>query len=181
MGARGATAASEAADVVLTSDRFEGVAEAVGIARRTRAIALQSVIAGMGLSLVAMSFAAAGFIAPVAGAILQEGIDILVILNALRALGGRRSVIAGNAEIKGLARDLASSHRSLRPRVGELAALAVQLDTLPGPEARSRLERIRDMLEKELLPHESEEQRTAYPLIEKMLKGENPTGPLIQT
>ena len=181
MGARGATAASEAADVVLTSDRFEGVAEAVGIARRTRAIALQSVIAGMGLSLVAMAFAAGGFIAPVAGAILQEGIDILVILNALRALGGRRSVLAPGPEIKGLAQDLARSHRSLRPKVGELAALAVQLEALPGREARSRLERIRDMLEQELLPHESEEQRTAYPVIEKMLKGENPTGPLIQT
>ena len=94
MGARGATAASEAADVVLTSDRFGGVAEAVGIARRTRGIALQSVIAGMGLSLVAMSFAALGYIAPVAGALLQEGIDILVILNALRALGGRRGTLA---------------------------------------------------------------------------------------
>ena len=181
MGARGATAASEAADVVLTSDRFEGVAEAVGIARRTRAIALQSVIAGMGLSLVAMAFAAGGYIAPVMGAILQEGIDILVILNALRALGGRKSVLAGSAEARRLAQALASSHRSLRPRVGELAALAVQLEALPGAEARARLEGIRDMLEKDLLPHESEEQRTAYPLIEKMLKGENPTGPLIQT
>ena len=181
MGARGATAASEAADVVLTSDRFEGVAEAVGIARRTRAIALQSVIAGMGLSLVAMAFAAGGYIAPVMGAILQEGIDILVILNALRALGGRKSVLAGSAETRRLAQALASSHRSLRPRVGELAALAVQLEALPGAEARARLEGIRDMLEKDLLPHESEEQRTAYPLIEKMLKGENPTGPLIQT
>ncbi len=181
MGARGTTAAAEAADVVLTSDRFEGVAEAVGIARRTRRIALQSVIAGMGLSLVAMAFAAGGYIVPVAGAILQEGIDILVILNALRALAGRRSVIAGSPEIKRLAQSLASSHRSLRPRVGELAALAVQLEALPGSEARARLEQVRDMLEKDLLPHESEEQRTAYPLIEKILQGENPTGPLIQT
>ncbi len=181
MGARGATAASEAADIVLTSDRFEGVAEAVRIARRTRAIALQSVLAGMGLSLVAMSFAAAGFIAPIAGAILQEGIDILVILNALRALGGRRGTLAARPELKGLAQGLASSHRSLRPRVGELAALAVQLESLPGAQARVRLEAVRDMLEQELLPHETEEQLTAYPLIEKLLKEENPTGPLIQT
>ena len=181
MGARGATAASEAADVVLTSDRFEGVAEAIRIARRTRRIALESVITGMGLSLVAMSFAAAGHIAPIAGAILQEGIDILVIVNALRALGGRRSAIAARPELKGLAQGLAKRHRSLQPQVGELATLARQLEALPGAQARARLERVRDMIEQELLPHESEEQRTAYPLIEKALKDENPTGPLIQT
>ncbi len=181
MGARGATAASEAADVVLTSDRFEGVAQAVRIARRTRAIALESVIAGMGLSLVAMAFAAAGYIAPVAGALLQEVIDILVILNALRALGGERGAAARRPELRGLAEGLETHHRSLRPRVSELATLAVQLDTLPPAEARVRLEQLYHMLETELLPHESEEQQTAYPLIEKMLKGENPTGPLIQT
>jgi len=88
MGARGATAASEAADVVLTVDRLEGLVLATRIAQRTRRIALESVLVGMGLSLVAMVFAAAGYIAPVAGAVLQEGIDVLVILNALRALGG---------------------------------------------------------------------------------------------
>jgi iron-sulfur cluster repair protein YtfE (RIC family) len=62
--------------------------------------------------------------------------------------------------------------------VGELAA---RLEMLPGAEARSQLERLRDMLEKELLPHEREEQQTAYPLIERMLEGEDPTVPLIQT
>lgn len=88
MGAAGATAASEAADVVLTTDRLEGLHDAFRIARRTRRIAEQSVVVGMGLSVVAMGFAAAGEIPPVAGAVLQEGIDVLVILNALRALGG---------------------------------------------------------------------------------------------
>jgi iron-sulfur cluster repair protein YtfE (RIC family) len=73
------------------------------------------------------------------------------------------------------------AHRTLRPRIGELASLAARLEELPGPEARSQLERLHEMLEKELLPHEREEQRTAYPLIESILKGEDPTGPLIQT
>jgi hypothetical protein len=63
------------------------VAEAVRIARRTRAIALQSIVVGLALSGVAMAAAAMGQIAPVAGALLQEGIDVAVILNALRALG----------------------------------------------------------------------------------------------
>jgi P-type E1-E2 ATPase len=88
MGARGAAAAAEAAEVVLMLDRLDRVAEAVSIARRTRFIALQSIVAGMGLSMLAMTVAAAGYLPPVAGALLQEAIDVAVILNALRALGG---------------------------------------------------------------------------------------------
>lgn len=181
MGARGATAASEAADVVLTVDRSEGLVLAVRIAQRTRAIALESVLVGMGLSLVAMGLAAAGFIAPVAGAVLQEGIDVLVILNALRALGGGGLTPRQRPEARGLAQGLAAAHRVLRPRIRELATLASQLDGLPAAEARERLQRMRAMLEKDLLPHEQEEQRTAYPVLVSILKDEDPTGPLIQT
>ena len=86
MGARGATASSQAADVVLLVDRLDRLAEAMSIARRARGIAVQSVVAGMGLSLVAMLFAGLGFLPPAAGALLQEGIDIAVIVNALRVL-----------------------------------------------------------------------------------------------
>jgi heavy metal translocating P-type ATPase len=86
MGARGATASSEAADVVILVDRVDRVADAVAIAQRTRAIALQSIIVGLTLSGIAMVFAAFGKIPPVAGAFLQEGIDVAVILNALRTL-----------------------------------------------------------------------------------------------
>ena len=81
-----ATVSSEAADAVITVDRIDRVVTAVRIGRRTMRIARQSVIAGMALSLVAMGFAAAGLLPPVAGALLQEGIDVAVILNALRAL-----------------------------------------------------------------------------------------------
>jgi heavy metal translocating P-type ATPase len=82
----GATVSSQAADVVIVAERVERVAEAVRIGRRSLAIARESVLAGMALSLVAMGFAAAGLLPPVAGALLQEGIDVAVILNALRAL-----------------------------------------------------------------------------------------------
>jgi hypothetical protein len=181
MGARGATAASEAADVVLTMDRLEGLLLATRIAQRTRRIALESVLVGMGLSLIAMALAAAGYIAPVVGAVLQEGIDVLVILNALRALGGGGLTPPKRVEARGLAQGLASAHRALRPHLGELAALAARLDTLAPSEARAQLERVREMLEKELLPHEREEQQTAYPVLSQMLKDEDPTGPLIQT
>ena len=87
MGARGATASSEAADVIVLTDRLQPVADAVRIAQRTRAIALQSIIAGLALSGMAMVAAAMGQITPVAGALASGGIDVAVILNALRALG----------------------------------------------------------------------------------------------
>ena len=88
MGTAGATVSSETADAVIAVDRVDRVADAVRIGRRSLGIARQSVLVGMGLSFVAMGFAAAGYIAPVAGALLQEGIDVAVILNALRALRG---------------------------------------------------------------------------------------------
>jgi soluble P-type ATPase len=181
MGARGATAASEAADIVLMSDRFEGVARAVHIAQRTRRIALQSVWVGMGLSVIAMGFAAAGYIPPITGALLQEGIDVLVILNALRALSGGGAGLASSAQAKRLAQALDTTHRSLRPRVSELAELAMRLDSLPPAEARVRLQQAARMIEEELLPHENDEQQTVYPILENMLADENPTGPLIHT
>jgi heavy metal translocating P-type ATPase len=88
MGTAGATVSSETADAVITVDAVDRVVIAIRIGQRSLSIGRQSVLAGMGLSLVAMGLAAAGFIAPVAGALLQEGIDVAVILNALRALRG---------------------------------------------------------------------------------------------
>ena len=84
LAAHGRGIASESADVILLEDDIAGVAEAVEIGRKTRRVARQSIVVGLGLSGVAMAFAAAGFITPVVGAALQEGIDVAVILNALR-------------------------------------------------------------------------------------------------
>ncbi len=88
MGARGAAAAAQAADIVLLVDRVSRLGEAMEIARHTRTIALQSVIVGLGLSSAGMVLAALGYLPPLAGALAQEAIDVAVILNALRALGG---------------------------------------------------------------------------------------------
>ena len=85
-GGGGITA--EAADVVLISDDIGRAAEAIVIGRRTMHVAKQSLAAGLGLSTIAMLFAAAGYIPPAIGALLQEGIDIAVIVNALRASRG---------------------------------------------------------------------------------------------
>ena len=92
MGARGATASSEAADVVLIVDRLDRIAEAISIARRSRRIAEQSVVIGMGLAFGGMLLGAFGLLVPVAGAIVQECIDVFAILNALRALRGEKQV-----------------------------------------------------------------------------------------
>ncbi len=93
MGAKGAAASAEVADVVLLVDRLDRVLSALRIAHRSRNIALQSVYAGVGLSFVGMVVAALGYLTPVRGALIQEAIDVAVILNALRAL----SAPAGNA------------------------------------------------------------------------------------
>lgn len=87
LGARGAGASSEAADIVLLVDRLDPLPDAVRIAKRSFAIARQSVWAGIGLSVLGMIAAAFGYLKPIEGAILQEAIDVAVILNALRALG----------------------------------------------------------------------------------------------
>jgi heavy metal translocating P-type ATPase len=86
MGAAGATVSSETADAVIVLERIDRVVDAIRVGRRSLGIARQSVVAGMALSLLAMAAAAAGLVAPVEGAVLQEAIDVGVIVNALRAL-----------------------------------------------------------------------------------------------
>jgi P-type E1-E2 ATPase len=85
MAGHGGGITAEAADVVILVDRLERVADALAIGQHTMRIARQSIWAGLVLSGTAMVFAAAGFIPPVMGALLQEAIDVAVILNALRA------------------------------------------------------------------------------------------------
>jgi heavy metal translocating P-type ATPase len=85
LGARGSTAASESADMVIMLDDIGRVALAYKIARRTFTVARQSILVGLGLSAVLMVIFATGHFLPVYGAILQEVVDVVVIFNALRA------------------------------------------------------------------------------------------------
>lgn len=85
LGAKGSTAASEAADAVIMQDDLGRLSELVAISKRSVLIAKQSIFTGIGLSSVLMVFALFGFIVPVLGAFMQEAIDVIVILNALRA------------------------------------------------------------------------------------------------
>ena len=86
MGARGASAASEAADVVIIEDSIDRVVSAISIAKLSHSKALQASIGGMGLALIAMFAAAFNQLTPSQGAIAQEFIDLLAIMWALTTL-----------------------------------------------------------------------------------------------
>lgn len=86
MGARGATAASESADVVIVVDDLAKAADAVAIGKRTTHIALESIWVGIAISVGLMLVASAGLLPAIAGAALQEVVDLVVIIAALRAL-----------------------------------------------------------------------------------------------
>lgn len=176
LGARGATASSEAADIVLLVDRIDRLTDAVQIARRSRRIALESIFAGMGLSGIAMIVAGLGLLPPVAGALLQEVIDVLVILNALRALGGARTVRPGYAQMSEIARQVRAEHRQLLPGIKRIRYVADRLDAMPPLEALSELVQMRQFLTQEILPHDESEDAKFYPAVAKILGGSDPTG-----
>ncbi len=181
MGARGATASSEAADVVITVDRLDRLPEAIRIAHRSRTIAVQSVVIGMGLSIVAMLVATTGVLSPVAGALIQEAIDVIVILNALRALGGgleKAPRIPGWTE---LAARLRSEHRELAPSIARIRALADRLGSMPPDEAREELERVRAFLVDTLVPHEEREDREVFPFLAQAVGSDDATAAMHRT
>lgn len=87
LGAKGAAAAAESADIVIMLDDIERVAKGTEIAKRTFTVAKQSILIGIGLSVVLMGIFATGAFKPIYGALAQEVIDIIVIVAALRAHG----------------------------------------------------------------------------------------------
>ena len=173
MGARGATASSEAADVVLVADRLDGLVEAIAIARRSRAIAIQSVLLGMGLALAFMFGAAFGLFRPVAGALIQELIDVASILNALRTLGGG-SRPAGGRETTDVAERFRAEHREFAPELVRVRWVADRLGQLPPDEVRRELEAVRRFVVERLPQHEEEEEAAVYPVVARLMGGEDP-------
>ncbi len=167
MGARGATASSEAADIVILADRLDGVAGAVKIARRTRGIARQSIVAGMALSGAAMAAAAAGWLTPVAAALTQEGIDVLVILNALRALfPGERRMLRRGAAFP--AEALREKHDAMEHSLNRLREIADALDDAAGAEAIALI-READALVQRVVQHERQDETALFPKLSERL------------
>jgi len=175
MGARGATASSDAADIVLVVDRLDRLTEGIRIARRARSIAVQSILAGMGLSAAGMVAAAFGYLPPIAGALVQEVIDVAVILNALRALTDRRARRRRNPAAVERSRQFRDEHRKMHEDVHRLRRVADRLDQMPPTEARAELGRVNDFLVRDLLPHNREEDATVYPVVAGLIGGEDPT------
>ena len=168
MGARGASASSEAADVVILVDRLDRVSDAVAIARRTRGIALQSILCGMALSGLAMCFAAVGLLPPIAGALTQEAIDVAVILNALRALTsghkfGRQKMPAAAATT------LRQDHKRMEPTLDRLREIADGLDAAEGAGAVTLISEADDIVSRQIVEHERDDEKAVYPQVAKFL------------
>jgi soluble P-type ATPase/iron-sulfur cluster repair protein YtfE (RIC family) len=181
MGARGSGASSETAEVVLLVDRLDRLADALAIAAGTRRIAVQTVAIGMGLSGVAMVVAAAGFLPPVAGALLQEVIDVAAILNALRVLRvripGRPRITLPVADIA----QLTTEHDRLAGLLSQLRTATDQLATAPPAEAAIALIATEGMVREQLLRHEHEDETLVYPRIEQSLGGDDPIAGMHRT
>jgi hypothetical protein len=133
----------------------------------------------MGLSLVAMGAAAAGLLAPVAGAVVQEAIDVAVIANALRALGAsrdrRRRPTPGSVV---LGQRFRAEHRELLAVLDQVRAVADGLDRLPPAQALTEATAVHRFLVERLLPHEEAEDTLLYPVVAELLGGEDPTAPM---
>src|SRR6185312_5975347 len=182
MGARGATASSEAADIVLTTDRLDRLADAMDIARWSRRIAIQSAVVGMTLSLVAMMIAALGWLPPALGALLQEGIDVAVILNALRALRGDPATeVELPADTERMLRRFASEHDELRDTLGLLRDSADRLADAPDATAMESLITAHALLTDRILPHEQAEETQLYPPLARPLGSGEATATMSRT
>jgi heavy metal translocating P-type ATPase len=168
LGARGASASSEAADVVILVDRLDRVSDAITIAKRTRSIALQSIISGMALSALAMAFAAIGWLPPVAAALTQEAIDVAVILNALRALSpghasGRRTMPFAAVG------SLHADHERMEPTLDRLREIADALDKAEGAAAVAVISEADRIVANKIVTHERDDESQVYPHVAKYL------------
>jgi heavy metal translocating P-type ATPase len=169
LGARGASASSEAADVVILADRLDRVGEAIAIAQRARAIAIESIIAGMGLSLLAMAAATVGWLAPVPAAILQEAIDVAVILNALRALVpayGR----AGRHITAEDGRELHRDHLALTGSLDRLRSIVDALDDATPEHGAALIAEANRLVQEQVVAHERDDEGSIYPRLAKVLQ-----------
>ena len=175
MGARGASASSEAADVVILVDRLDRVSDAVIIAKRARKIAVQSILAGLTMSGIAMAFAAVGWLPPVPGALTQEAIDVAVILNALRALTpghrfGRPAMPAATAIT------LRQDHERLETDLNRLREIADALDDAQADDAVKLITEANRIIERQIVKHERDDDTKVYPGLAKYLSDDHGLG-----
>jgi P-type E1-E2 ATPase len=169
LGARGASASSEAADVVILADRLDRVGEVIVIAQRTRRIAIESIVAGMGLSILAMLAATYGWLTPVPAAIVQEVIDVAVILNALRALTpayGR----AGRSMTAAAGRELHRDHAALIGNLDRLRSIVDTLDDATPEGGAALIVEANKVVQEQVVVHERDDEGSVYPRLARILR-----------
>jgi len=169
LGARGASASSEAADVVILADRLDRVGEAIMIAQRARRIAIESIVAGMGLSTLAMLAATFGWLLPVPAAILQEVIDVAVILNALRALSPGHGH-AGKSMTAAAGRELHRNHLALIGDLDRLRSIVDALDDATAERATALIAEANQVVQEQVVAHERDDEGNVYPQLAKVLR-----------
>jgi hypothetical protein len=157
----------------LVVDRLDRLVDAMAIAQRSRSIAILSVLVGMGLAFVLMGLGAFGFFTPAVGALLQELIDVTAILNALRALGsGTKPAPAGPGT--DVAERFRKEHREFAPELHRIRDVADRLDQMDPLTLRAELDAVRVFLAERLPQHEEEEEEAVYPVVARLMGGEDP-------
>jgi heavy metal translocating P-type ATPase len=169
LGARGASASSEAADVVILADRLDRVGEAIVIAQRARRIAIESIVAGMGLSALAMLAATFGWLMPVPAAIVQEVIDVAVILNALRALTPAYGH-AGRSMTAAAGRELHRDHLALIGYLDRLRSIADGLDDATPENGAALIGEANKVIQEQVVAHERDDEGNVYPRLARILR-----------
>ena len=168
LGARGATASSEAADVVILADRLDRVGDAIVIAQRARRIAVESIVVGMSLSVLAMLAATAGWLLPVPAAIVQEVIDVAVILNALRALNPAHSRVRRTIPAA-VGREMHHDHVALIRGLDRLQTIADALDDAAPEDAAALIVEANTITQEQVVEHERDDEGSVYPRLAKIL------------
>ena len=169
LGARGASASSEAADVVILADRLDRVGEAIVIAQRARRIAIESIVAGMGLSILAMLAATLGWLMPVPAAIVQEVIDVAVILNALRALTPAYGH-AGRSMTAAAGRELHRDHVALIGNLDRLRSIVDTLDDATPESGAALIVEANKVVQEQVVVHERDDEGSVYPRLARILR-----------
>ena len=169
LGAHGASASSEAADVVILADRLDRVGEAIVIAQRARRIAIESIVAGMGLSILAMLAATYGWLMPVPAAIVQEVIDVAVILNALRALTPAYGH-TGRSMTAAAGRELHRDHVALIGNLDRLRSIVDTLDDATPESGAALIVEANKVVQEQVVVHERDDEGSVYPRLATILR-----------
>jgi signal transduction histidine kinase len=155
--------------VVILADRLDRVGEAIVIAQRARRIAVESIVAGMGLSTLAMLAAVFGWLMPVPAAIIQEVIDVTVILNALRALTPAYGH-AGRSMTAAAGRQLHRDHVALIGNLDRLRSIVDALDDATPEKGAALIAEANKVIQKQVVAHERDDEGSVYPRLARILR-----------